>query len=72
MDYRQRQALYIKILADANVLARKQDKTIDIIPSADRQNHRTAKPNGRNIPIKVLRQLIGQLGSILTYSPICL
>jgi hypothetical protein len=72
MDYRQRQALYVKILADVNVLARKQDQVIDIISSADRQNNRTAKPDSRNIPAKVLRRLTRRLGSIFTYSLICL
>jgi hypothetical protein len=72
MDHRQRQALYVKILADVNVLARKQDKVIDIILSIDRWNNRTAKPDGRNIPAKVLRRLTGRLGSIFTYSLICL
>ena len=72
MDYRQRQALYVKILADINVLARKQDQVIDIIPSADRWNNRTAKLDNRNILAKVLRRLIRRLGSILTYSLICL
>ena len=57
MDYRQRQAVYVKILANANVLARKQDQVVNIISSIDRQNNRTAKPNGRNIPAKVLRRL---------------
>ena len=68
MDYRQRQALYFKILADANVLAREQDQIINIISSADRQNNKTAKPNNRNIPAKVLRRLARRLGSIFTYS----
>jgi hypothetical protein len=72
MDHRQRQALYVKILADVNVLARKQDKVINIISSIDRQNNRTAKLDSRNIPAKVLRRLTRQLGSILTYSLICL
>ena len=54
MDYRQRQALYVKILAEVNVLAREQDETVDILLSIDRQNNRTAKLDNRNIPAKVL------------------
>ena len=59
MDYKQRQALYVKILADVNVFARKQDQVVNIISSADRRNNRIAKSNGRNIPAKVLRRPTG-------------
>src|SRR5215207_10477075 len=65
-DLRQRQTIYIRLLANGDQRNGNTHQTLYITPSTNGRTNRKNEPNNSTIPTSILRLLPNQLGAIFT------